>query len=260
MNTPFHLHPDGPGSPGRKQDARPAVRRRATHFTLIELLVVIAIIAILASMLLPALGRARQAVKGTACANDLRQIGLALYSYAADYNEFIPPAGDDSVISWAGGRMPWWRVLHSETGVDDPRYALRYYPRSLAISPGGAYCAVNSDYYRQTMGTVAGCTWGMTTAQGNPCLRRKLSLQSFDGLSTKVLLADTSPFTFAEWAKSSFSYFVGAADYTWYPASSVHNNLGQCLFVDLHVEKIRSDVATNSKLALPDSAFDSAGW
>src|SRR5690606_21005844 len=60
------------------------------RFTLIELLVVVAIIAVLASMLLPALTKAREAGRRTSCMANQNQIGLAMASYGDDHNGYHP--------------------------------------------------------------------------------------------------------------------------------------------------------------------------
>lgn len=101
----------------------PAKQRSVQNFTLIELLVVIAIIGILATILLPALKRAKDTARASVCLSNLKQISVATELYVSDYDDHLPFLRGDTTDGENGYRYYGiWPVVLQENLHLKPNY------------------------------------------------------------------------------------------------------------------------------------------
>jgi prepilin-type N-terminal cleavage/methylation domain-containing protein len=130
---------------------RPLLQRERRAFTLVELLVVVAVIAILASLLMPSLVRAKNKAASAQCLNNLHQWGLAYGMYADDHDDFLPRRGQgvqplfqiDRPEDWFNA-LPQYFGMPSFNQLLTNNQAPAAYDKSVfvcpaASNPGGTY-------------------------------------------------------------------------------------------------------------------------
>jgi len=206
------------------------MKRRSRGFTLIELLVVIAIIAILASLLLPALARAKGQAWSVACLNNLKQIGVASALYSADYDDALPRSSHEGA-SWVGMLQPYaggtvlWRCQR-----DPNRTRLYSYAINDFLTPPDTNLPPRADFSR---------------VPAVPIPTDTLFMSECDDRYT-----DSDHFHFTDPDDGGYS----PAGFKSEVAVERHQNGANYLFVDSHVER-RSWITIKSTLTQTGSRF-----
>ena len=225
--------------PGRRfrwlKGPEPATRHiPSAAFTLIELLVVIAVIAVLASLLLPVLGRAKETARATACANNLRQFSQAAATYSLDNKGSLP-----FFLNW----------LHSYPGSEDLGTG-QLYPylksRQVYLCPTDQRAlGINPIASPRPPASIRQCSYGMNCVL---CHDMDASKWLADP-STYAAPPRTLLFMEAAMARDDLSGMVGPVPWAGTSTNALstrHNGTGHLMFCDFHVERVKA--ATAKKL------------
>jgi prepilin-type N-terminal cleavage/methylation domain-containing protein len=145
-------------------------------FTLIELLVVISIIAVLMSIMLPALSSARERAKRIVCGNQIKNMGNAVNVYAGEYDGKLPLLGNDNVPNFGSDKAEKypWRGYLAYTLYNDIDYpcGLGYLYEAKAIdNPEVFYCPSSVDWKFEQYDGVDGKSWPSYPNRSDPIVR-----------------------------------------------------------------------------------------
>jgi prepilin-type N-terminal cleavage/methylation domain-containing protein/prepilin-type processing-associated H-X9-DG protein len=201
---------------------RPSVKR---GFTLIELLVVIAIIAILASILFPVFGRARENARRSACQNNMKQIGLGFMQYSQDYDDRMVPTRISTTGGGTSGGFSW---IH----ITQPYLKSTQIVRCPSNPKKGSAYAYNSH-----MGSGGGTTLAaIRTPSVTPILVDAVGTDGTDG--SLVFAPDTTTLKITgRYHTASGTIYDNENDGIPYP--DIHLDTSVFLFADGHVKSVR---------------------
>jgi len=166
---------------------------RKKGFTLIELLVVIAIIAVLMSILMPALNRAKQLAYESMCKNNEHQLGLLFTMYCQENEGFLPPRGSDFPI-WGEETMNCWAyVLNQYMGLEASS-DIWCCPAATAVYPTAKppHCAWEADDGKNPPEVVLTVSYGVNLWASNEDDAKRWKTPNVKGADRAPLLGDNN--------------------------------------------------------------------
>ncbi len=228
-------------------------------FTLIELLIVISIIAILASLLLPALNRARETAYKSDCMARMKQIALgSIMLYSDNYAGWCPSA-DYSYFFGNGNYWPWWRVLYHANfinyvpGALDGNWAKRMGRKAILHCPavyGNVFFDQSLDIgiYSNLCNPLSGSiSWTYTKAvtANNGTFGGYFKPSTVMAPSRLPLLSDTNDYSTGKYYGNGRGSF-GPYMMTGYAIAYNHFQSANMAFVDGHAETVKKTVIGGS--------------
>ena len=236
-------------------------RTKVSGFTLIELLVVIAIIAILAAILFPVFARAKEAAKKSVCLSNLKQLGLGMTMYNADYDDEYP--NTNNTLLWIGREFRWPIMPYLDVGLTqanpgDPfvaneASALLYCPSDPTHKSFDDTSYAYSAAFFRTISALSQLT-DADLVSGDPCNGTCVSYSSTEVAypSEKILLF--------EWGDNHL--YTGSAPVgpwgttgpatNWAPGTDAWTGARNMAFADNHCKFIASGAINPSSQNTPD--------